>query len=197
MGRSTHINYNLVSETANTLIAENKNCTLVSIHKIVGGSLSTVSKYWKEYKINNGLDILKKPQIKNPSDDLNTIFQSEVKRQVIEVQEDFEAKFREKKIDEEYQCSYMAELENRNKELEASETESREKYLFMAGEKAAAESRVKELVIKLENVEEQFQKALMNTASLEGALQEARNLLNVKLEEIAAKIQTEPLRKGK
>jgi chromosome segregation ATPase len=163
----------------------------------VGGSLSTVSKHWKEFKNTNGLDILKIPPIKNPTDDLTNIFMSEVNRQISDIKADYETKCQQNKNDEDYLRSYMSELENQNKALESSEAEAKEKAIYMAGEKNSTESRLKGLEGKIENLQEELKKSLLENSSLEGALHEARNIFDLKLAELFAEISTESSKKLK
>ena len=117
MGRPTSITFESVSLAAEKLIAEQKPCKLTDIHGIVGGSLSTVSKYWKMWKEKNGTEVLKQPQGSGPTAQLNDVFTAELNLQISLIHEKYEAKFQEKDAELEYIQSALETSESQVDEL--------------------------------------------------------------------------------
>jgi vancomycin resistance protein YoaR len=190
MGRPTTVTQEMVSLTAEKLIAENKSCTLIDVHKIIGGSLSTVSKYWKKWRETKGHEVVKKPVGKEPGADLNSFFLAEVNRQISEMHENYEAKFREKDEENEYLRENLAKLETDAKLLSDQNTIMKEQTSFIAGEKASLETRQKTLEEKLEKTLEELSKVNQKIAFMKGALEEAKNFQNTTLEEILSLIKS-------
>jgi hypothetical protein len=184
MGRPTNITYETVALAAERLIAENKKCNLISIHEKVGGSLTTVSKFWKEYKQNTGFGALKKPTVKDPGPEIYATFNSAVARQVAEMHESYEFKYKEQEEENEH---LRKSLEKSNAELfESLHTieEMKKQMSFIEGEKATVESMFTAMEIKIKNIEEESAKLLQENAHLKSFSEKANSLLDEKLSEI-------------
>jgi hypothetical protein len=102
MGRPTNINYDTVVLAVEKLIAEKKTCTLIDVHKILGGSLATVSKHWKKWREEKCNDLLTKPRAQELDAELNSIFKKELNRQISIIHETYGKKIREKEEEVEY-----------------------------------------------------------------------------------------------
>jgi chromosome segregation ATPase len=190
MGRPSNVTYELIGRIATNLINEKKPCTIISIHKITGGSLGTVSKHFKQWKENEGLENFKKLQPKDLSVDVNSIIKIELARLAKETNDLCEAKINEK--DEEIVYlqknlelseNIIAELENKNNSLFSD-------YQFMSGEKHSAEMRLKEMEEKFSKMEEEIYEASREVARSDGALNELREYLNSKLTDFFNEIRT-------
>jgi hypothetical protein len=197
MGRPTNINYDTVVLAVEKLIAEKKTCTLIDVHKILGGSLSTVSKHWKKWREEKGNDLLTKPRAQEPDAELNSIFKTELNRQISIIHETYEKKFREKEEEVEYLRVTLEKNEAQINVIIENEATLRENVSRMVTLKELAENNVKIIQDKYDRTIEELNKTLQENAKLNGALEEAEKLTNNKFSELISLIKTEISKKEK
>jgi chromosome segregation ATPase len=109
------------------------------------------------------------------------VFKAELNKQLISAHNECETKLGEKQEEITYLQSNLELLEKKVAELESNGASLQEKFHFMAGEKEAAEARVKGLEERLIKSQEATNVALQENARLEGALAENRTYLDSNL----------------
>jgi chromosome segregation ATPase len=157
----------------------------------VGGSLSTVSKYWKVWRDKEGYNRIARPKTVNPSNEINTIFKAELNNKINAIHEEYEIKFNELEKESEYLRITLVKSEQKIRELEDYNTSTRDRLSYVEGVKASQGAQINELKQNLDYCQIALKQALADKSWLEGYLKEISETLNHRLSELTSMVKPE------
>jgi hypothetical protein len=144
MGRPSKISFELVAETAERLKSEGKPFSMAAVQKVIGGSLSTVSGHYQNWRnINNIFN--SSQQTPSPPLVLSTAFDKALEQRCAEMRIDFDDKLNEKQSDLDLLRENLQLLETENTELIRDATEARENAVMLMGENGELRARISSL----------------------------------------------------
>jgi predicted phage-related endonuclease len=145
MGRSSRITFELVSETAEKLLAEGKPYSMAAVQEQLGGSLSTISRYYKEWREKKGPIISPPPSPEPPPDALNKAFEMALAKKYSELHAGYSCKLKEIQAEVDLHVEVLTKLENENEGLESAVKEAKNNFLIIKGENNELKNRLTSL----------------------------------------------------
>jgi regulator of replication initiation timing len=124
---------------------------MASVQKVVGGSLSTVSKYfsrWRDARRETEPDA--SPPV--PPEALSEAFRLALDGRSLELRAEFEERLREKQDEADALVESLATLEKRMADLEAEAREASEKAMMLMGENAELRDRLTSREMEMANL---------------------------------------------
>jgi hypothetical protein len=147
MGRPSFITQELVSKTAERLLAEGKPHSLVAVQKELGGSFSTVNKYYQKWRdLRVPADTVTPGSA--PPEGLSVAFEAALSKRCAEVQSRYAEELNDKQSELEFLREALASLELEKAELERESGEAKEKAMIVMGENGALRDRLASLELE-------------------------------------------------